>query len=160
MSDVPQVRHSVRVLLLDEQDRLLLFRDEEPETGAAFWFPAGGGLEDDEDVRAAAVREVAEETGLVDVELGPEVWRRRHVFTWRGVRWDQRERWFMTRVVHFAPDGAGMTEAEKADLTACRWWTPDELDTTADDLVPRDLAAQLRVLLVNGPPASPIDIGV
>src|SRR4051812_34098783 len=114
MSDAPRLRHSVRVLLLDEQDRLLLFRIEQPDTCAAFWFPPGGGLEDREDARAAAVREVAEETGLGDVVLGPEVWRRRHVFTWRGVRFDQRERWFMARVAHFEPIRAGMTDAEKA----------------------------------------------
>src|SRR4051794_35380204 len=128
MSEAPQLRHSTRVLLFDEQDRLLLFRGEEPESGDVFWFPAGGGLESGEDARAAAAREVAEETGLVDVVLGPEVWRRRHVFTWRGLRMDQRERWFMARVAHFHPDGAGMTDAEKADLTGCRWWTLDELE--------------------------------
>jgi 8-oxo-dGTP pyrophosphatase MutT (NUDIX family) len=92
MSTAPQMRHAVRVLLLDDRDRVLLFRSEQPETATPFWFPAGGGLEDGEDARAAAVREVAEETGLVDVELGPEVWHRRHVFSWHGVLWDQRER--------------------------------------------------------------------
>jgi hypothetical protein len=76
------------------------------------------------------------------------------------VRWDQRERWFMARVAHFEPDGAGMTEAEKADLTEWRWWTLDELEATTDDLVPRDLAAHLRALVENGPPASPLDVGV
>jgi hypothetical protein len=33
------------------------------------------------------------------------------------------------------------------------------MDTTPDDLVPRDLAARLRALLSEGPPPSPIDIG-
>lgn len=68
MSDAPRLRHAVRVLLLDERDRVLLFRGEEPDTGRAFWFPAGGGLEEGEDVQSAAVREVTEETGLADVD--------------------------------------------------------------------------------------------
>jgi ADP-ribose pyrophosphatase YjhB (NUDIX family) len=155
-----QLRQAVRVLLLDEDDRLLLFRGVQPETGSAFWFPAGGGLEDGEEGREAAVREVAEETGLESIALGPEVWRRRHVFTWRGVEWDQRERWFMARVAAFSPSRAGLTETEAFDLTAWRWWTLAELDAAADDLVPRDLAVRMRALLSDGPPAEPIEVGI
>ncbi len=160
MGGAPWIRHAVRVLLLDEQERVLLLRGVRPETGTAFWFPAGGRLEDGEDARSAAVREVAEETGLADVPLGPEVWRRRHVFTWRGEEWDQRERWFIARVAHFEPNLLGMTEVEKAEISGCRWWTLDEMDATADELVPRDLVGRLRALLSEGPPPSPIDIGV
>ncbi|HET6869447.1 MAG TPA: hypothetical protein VFH80_26285 [Solirubrobacteraceae bacterium] len=53
-----------------------------------------------------------------------------------------------------------MTPDERADLTAWRWWRPDELEATADDLVPRDLAARLRKLAAHGPPPAPIEIGV
>jgi 8-oxo-dGTP pyrophosphatase MutT (NUDIX family) len=155
-----KLRHAVRVLLLDEDDRLLLFRGVQPDTGSAFWFPAGGGLEDGEDVVEAAVREVFEETGLSSLDLGPEVWRRRHVFSWRGVEWDQRERWFMARVAHFEPSRAGLTETETTDLTAWRWWTPAELRAATDEMVPRDLAVRLRALLVDGPPAEPIEVGI
>ena len=159
-SDTSRLRYAVRVLLLDEQDRLLLFRAEDPDRGRAFWFPAGGGLEEGEGARAAAAREVAEETGLRDIALGPEVWRRRHEFAWRGVRSDQRERWFMARVGHFVPNGAAMTETEKVDLTACRWWSLEELDATSEDLTPRALAAHLRALLRDGPPTHPFNVGV
>jgi 8-oxo-dGTP pyrophosphatase MutT (NUDIX family) len=159
MSDALRPRRAVRVLLLDEQDRLLLFQGVEPETRAPFWFPAGGGVDPGEDDRAAAVREVAEETGLLDVPLGPEVWRRRHVFTWRGVRWDQSERWFLARVPHFEPERAALTGAEQTDLTDCRWWTLEALDAARDDLVPRDLAVRLRALLAEGPPPAPVEIG-
>ena len=155
----PRLRHAVRVLLLDERDRLLLLRGERPDTGTSFWFPAGGGLEDGEDARAAAVREVEEETGLADVPLGAEVWHRRHVFTWRGVEWDQHERWFLARVEHFEPSGDGMSETEKSEITACRWWSLPELDSTGDELAPRDLTARLRGLLAEGPPPTPVQIG-
>lgn len=159
MSDRPKLRHAARVLLLDEGERLLLLRGERPENGAAFWFPAGGGLKKGEDARQAAVREVAEETGLADLRLGPEVWRRRHIFTWRGVEWDQREQWFLARVAHFEPDGAAMTATEKSEITAARWWTVEELEATSEELAPRDLATLLRSLLTEGPASTPIDVG-
>jgi 8-oxo-dGTP pyrophosphatase MutT (NUDIX family) len=160
MSHAPHLRHAVRVVLLDEADRVLLFRSERPETGAPFWFPPGGGLEGDEDVHAAAERELREETGLGQVTLGPEVWRRRHAFTWRGVTYDQHERWLMARVPHFEPDGSAMGPDEQADLTAWRWWSLAELEVARDELVPRDLASRLRRLLAEGAPPHPLDIGV
>ncbi len=154
------IRHAVRVLLLDENDSLLLFRAEDPGTGATFWFPAGGGIEDGEDATAAASREVAEETGLADLLLQAEVWHRRHVFTWRGVELDQCEQWFLARVARFQPDAAGMTQNEKVDLKECRWWTVEELEATSDLLTPRDLAERLRSLLADGPPQQPIEVGI
>jgi 8-oxo-dGTP pyrophosphatase MutT (NUDIX family) len=156
----PVIRHAVRVLLLDEHDSLLLFRAEDPETGAAFWFPAGGGIEDGESAEAAAKREVAEETGLTDLRLGTEVWHRRHVFAWRGAYFDQRERWFVARVARFRPDATAMTETEKVDIKECRWWTLEELRAADDLLTPRDLAERMRSLLADGPPQHPIEVGI
>ena len=113
MSDLGVVRHAVRVLLIDDADRVLLFRAQDPSSGSAFWFPPGGGLEPGEDVETAAQRELREETGRTDIELGDEIWHRRHVFSWRDTRYDQRERWFLARTTSFDPDLSGVTENEK-----------------------------------------------
>ena len=141
-------------------ERVLLFRSRQPDGGVVFWFPPGGGIEAGEDAPAAARREVGEETGLREVEFEAEVWHRRHVFVWRGVRYDQRERWFLARVEHFEPDMSGGTEAERIDLTAWRRWTVDELAAATDDLAPRDLDVRLRALLRDGLPATPLKIGI
>jgi 8-oxo-dGTP pyrophosphatase MutT (NUDIX family) len=155
----PRVRPTARVLLVDDVGRLLLFRSVN-EDGQPFWFPPGGGIEASEDAETAARREVAEETGLADVELAAEVWRRRHVFGWRGVTYDMRERWFLARVPVFEIDTAGFEDAERDQITGHRWWTLAELHAATDDLVPRDLAQQLERLLTEGPPPTPTEVGV
>jgi 8-oxo-dGTP pyrophosphatase MutT (NUDIX family) len=156
----PRVRHAVRVLLLDDHDRLLLFRGQNPETGAVFWFPAGGEVEEGESAHETATREVAEETGLSSLSLGAEVWHRRHVFEWRGETIDQRERWFVARVASFDVSTESWTDIEREDITAHRWWTIQELHDTTDDLVPLSLAVRLDQLLRDGPPQVPTDVGV
>jgi 8-oxo-dGTP pyrophosphatase MutT (NUDIX family) len=148
------------VLLLDREDRALLFRAVNPATGVAFWFPPGGEIEPGESVADAARRELAEETGFGDLELGPEIWARRHVFPWLDETIDQRERWFLARVDHFDIDTSGWTDAERRDLNDHRWWTIDELHAATEHLVPLSLAADLEALLADGPPSTPIEIGV
>jgi len=85
--------------MIDDQDRVLLFRGEDPmNTDLRFWFPPGGGIEPDETPEDAARREVYEETGLADFDLGPHIWNRRHLFWFDGLHTDIREVWFLARV--------------------------------------------------------------
>lgn len=154
----PRVRDSVKILLLDELGHLLLLRAKDQTTGATVSYPVGGGLEKGEDVHSAARREVAEETGLADITLGPEVWRRRQIYSWRGRDTANRERWFLARVPHFEPSPAGLTEDEQEDVTGFRWWAPAELATTTETVFPPDLGERLVALLGDSPPEVPIDI--
>ncbi|MEV6217739.1 NUDIX domain-containing protein [Nocardia sp. NPDC051833] len=94
----PTVRHSIRLVLLDEHDRLLLFSGTDEADGRTFWYPIGGGTEDGETPQQTAAREAHEETGLTDLVVGPEVWRRRAYATWGGTTYDCRERYFLARV--------------------------------------------------------------
>ena len=155
------IRPTVRVLLIDELNRVLLFRGEDPDLPSTrFWFPPGGGIEDGETPQEAAKREVFEETGLADFELGSHVWNRRHVFKFYGEHHDVREKWFIARIANFAVDTSGFTEVEKEVLKEHRWWTLSELERTNDLLTPRALARLLPELLHAEPLDMPLDVGV
>ena len=71
--------------MLDPDDRILLVRFEFP-SGRTFWATPGGGIEAGETPEDAIRRELAEETGLTDVEIGPVVWTRLHIVPFIGGR--------------------------------------------------------------------------
>jgi TDG/mug DNA glycosylase family protein len=153
----PIERLAARALVLDEHGRTLLvqFRDD---NGQVWWATPGGGIDEGEDVEAALRRELAEELGLDDFELGPEIWTREHTFAWRGNILRQRERIWLVETPHHEP-------APRVDLAAelvadVRWWTPEELGRTTETLVPRRLPELLDSLHTEGPPRSPIDVGI
>ncbi|MCS7478301.1 NUDIX domain-containing protein [Umezawaea endophytica] len=71
-SRAPIARRSVRAVLIDDQDRLVLVRRTKPDR-PVYWTTAGGGVEpEDVDRRATAAREVLEEVGATAV-IGEQV---------------------------------------------------------------------------------------
>ncbi len=68
-ASAPVTRHAVRVLLLDEADRLLLVRFWDQDR--SWWCTPGGGIEPGESDLAAAARELREELGEAPIEIGP-----------------------------------------------------------------------------------------
>ena len=70
---MPRFRPTARLILLDPADRVLLFSAEDPRSRV--WFTPGGGVHRGESLEAAAVRELAEETGHVraEADIGPLV---------------------------------------------------------------------------------------
>lgn len=152
------VRRTVKILLLDQADRLLLLRGRESAEREPIWYPVGGGIEQGEDAVAAGRREILEETGQREVVIGPEVWRRRHLYSWRGKQTDTHERWFVARTPHFTPSLQALTPEEQTYVTGFHWWTADELVATPDPVFPPDLGVRLTALLHDGYPLSPTNI--
>ncbi|QAT43542.1 NUDIX domain-containing protein [Aminipila luticellarii] len=73
----------VRVIIFDEDKRILMVRQHHENKD--IWMLPGGAIEDYEDARQAAAREVKEETGL-DVTIEKMVWHVEEVSENRGQR--------------------------------------------------------------------------
>lgn len=152
-SDLP-VRRAARVLLLDDADRILLMNGRLPGAEAGCWFTVGGGMEPDESVEAAAAREILEETGVADFDLGPVVWTREGVLHMPHAVW-HREWYIVARCRAFEPRRDGWTEEERAQIDDIRWWTVTELRTTTDRVFPPGLADRLPTVIAGRYPAIP-----
>jgi 8-oxo-dGTP pyrophosphatase MutT (NUDIX family) len=150
------VRRVSRVVLLDPEDRILLLHGHEPDNPADdWWFTPGGGLEGDETREEAALRELTEETGITEVELGPVLWRRSCSFPFAGRRWDQDEWYYLARTDTTETRATGLTELERRSVAGARWWTCQELTQAHETVYPTRLAELLRKVLDEGPPPSP-----
>jgi 8-oxo-dGTP pyrophosphatase MutT (NUDIX family) len=141
MSTTPILRPTARLLLVDPDERVLFFSAVEDD-GKAYWFTPGGGVQGSETVRAAAVRELAEETGFActEAELGPVV----ATSASRFIGYDGRlylgaHTFFFLRVPRLDIVSDGQEDYELSFITGHRWWTADELRSATDDMFPPPL---------------------
>ena len=140
----PVDRRAARVLLLDGGGRVLLFRGHDParpEEGT-WWFTVGGGLDDGETPRAAAVRELLEETGLTvapDSLSGP-VHREVADFSLVGTTYRQDNEFFVAKVAAHDVVTVGFTDLEEQFVLEHRWWSAAELRATTETVYPICLA--------------------
>jgi 8-oxo-dGTP pyrophosphatase MutT (NUDIX family) len=120
-------RTSARIVLLDDDGCVLLFCGTDPahKDGSAprWWFTVGGAAQQGETLAQAAVRELAEETGLrVDpTEMIGPVWRRDAVIDFNGSVIRSEEMFFIHRTERFEPSTAGRTGLERAYIHGHRW---------------------------------------
>jgi 8-oxo-dGTP pyrophosphatase MutT (NUDIX family) len=145
MTDSLPIRRAARVILLDPDDRVLLMRYDQGPPNGDHWATPGGGAEPDEDYPAAAVRELAEETGWTDIALIGEVLSRAFRMHYGGRLVWQDERIYLARTSVPQRQIEGVTEMHAADgIAAWRWWTLPELDVTAEAVWPPGLADLIR----------------
>ena len=92
--------------------------------------------------------------------LGP-VWRREHCFEWDGVVIQQQEEFYLAR--HDGNVEAALNNVDSVEAAtnrSLRWWPIDEAASVGTErFVPASLTHYLRLLLLEGVPDEPHDVG-
>jgi len=150
----PLERHTARLLLLDPADRLLLIayeasRDVDPSRPGhrRFWYTPGGGLEPGEDHITAARRELMEEAGIADAQIGPCVAVQSGPVTIFRLHALTHARFFLARAPSDRIDTANLAATEHDPVLDVCWWPLDALAASGETVVPGELVAFLRRLL-------------
>lgn len=143
-----RIRRGARIVLRDPLGRFLMFHfvyDSGPLAGTDYWGLPGGGVEPDESVAEAAVRELREETGVCIGDPGPQVGAGSYDFRLcSGEDVLQEDVYFLLGVGEgFVPGRDGLTPEESLFMNEYRWWTLDELRATGENVMPRNLAEVL-----------------
>lgn len=160
MTSNPSVRerHAARIILLDEQDRVLLFEYDDPNVVnplspeiTRFWCTPGGGLNTGETIEAAAHRELREETGITGVVFSPVI------ATLSG---DLRVGDAIVRHVNhllaarvIAPELSfhDLEDYERSTFLGHRWWSYEEIIAESADVRPFETVELIRGLVRSNP---------
>ena len=148
-------RLASRVILIDQENRILYLNATEPRTGHVFWVMPGGGLEPNESFEEAAIREAYEESGCT-FNLGPYVWFRRHKHEWNGKPFDQYERFFVASV----SDPTYAPPHQDGYISKHKWFSLNELQRSRDDFAPRNIRSIIGPIIEGKYPEKPFDCGV
>ncbi|TCL02189.1 NUDIX hydrolase [Sodalis ligni] len=144
-----RARASVRLLIIDPANRILLFRfthTADALSGYSYWATPGGGVEQGEYFKQAAIRELREETGLIREDVGSCVAQRSfEMMLPNGEKVHAQERFFIVRLINQEISTDGWSANEKAVISNYHWWDLNELVTTAKTVYPSNIPSILSV---------------
>ena len=154
-------RKSARVVLLNDLDQIFLINSVDPADASkgSWWELPGGGIDPGESSADTVKRELWEEGGLSDAEVGPVVWTQHVEFDFGGYHFDQDE------VIHIARTSErtierpqGLEALEALAYRGARWWPVTEVGRSQEAFLPPDLPALLPPLVEGPLPDPPLDI--
>ena len=126
---------------------MLMIHWRDPVTNHEFLEPPGGLREPGESFEEAVRREIAEEAGILGVEVIDFVAELRHVFTFADELYDCRERYYLCRLVDPARTSVVVDLIEEKGIIGVEWVRVHDLvDYPAGYLEPPELLGMLRDL--------------
>jgi 8-oxo-dGTP pyrophosphatase MutT (NUDIX family) len=134
-----RIRRAARIVLLDPDDRVLLFRYVTVGFDP-FWILPGGECDPGEDYAQAARRELREETGI-DARPEPLGVEKRADYVYMGEPVAAVEQFFRHRTPVAAIDTAGHTALEREVMQEHRWFTRVEIEDWPETIYPLDIVA-------------------
>ena len=140
----PTARAAVRALVIDDDDRILLVQYRRPVGDETWWGTPGGGVDPGESDEQALARELREEIGLHEFELGPVLYEHVGEFPWARELFRQVNTTYLVRVREHEPRATIDLAAE--GVVDVRWWSRGELEATDVQLAPSDLLERVRNL--------------
>lgn len=154
-------RNASRVILLNGDDQVFLINAIDPNdsTKPAWWEIPGGGIDPGETSAECAARELWEEGGFTEVEVGPVVFTQYVEFSFGGIDFEQDE------VIHVARTAEteintpqGLEYLEALAFQGARWWTLEEVEQATEPFLPPRLPELLRSVVEGTYSVPPLDI--
>ncbi len=154
-------RPAARAVLLDDRRRVFLLAGSDPlrPQNGTWWEIPGGGMDRGEQSHDTARRELYEECGFTDVEVGPCIWTQYVEFDFAMYHFKSDERIhvaYVRRAGIWNPQG--LEALEVAAFDDARWWELDDLLASDVVTLPTRLREFLPDVVAGNLPDQPIDI--
>lgn len=149
-----RVRQSSRIILLNPENRVWMLRINDPARPR--WILPGGGVEEGETLEDAARREMWEECGINDAEIGPLVGIRTALAKFKDYGHHlASEHYFVVKLNDQLPNPDNMLPHEVDDYTRQAWFSAEDMRASYEQIYPVGLADLIDLIAGGEYPSEP-----